>query len=359
MAKHVVLALLFWLAAAGATVGAATEEPHRLLVGLKEAPPFVIRHEDGRWSGISVDLWRAVAKDLGVDYTFQAFQLDPLLTALKTRQVDVAVGALTITERRETFADFTHSFYLSSLGIAVSTDTRTGWLGGLAPLFSARVLNVIVGVALALVFFGALVWWFERRRNAEQFGGGAVSGVGSGFWWAAVTMTTVGYGDKFPTTGGGRVVALIWMYVSLVLVSVFIGAIASALTVSGLSSSVNGPEDLPRVRVASVGEASSGEWLRDKYIGFASYPDIGAALEALRDGRADAVVYDMPILSYLARQNPKSDFSVLPRRFALNRYGFALPDGSPLRESVNRAVLANIERPEWNDTVYRYTGGEP
>lgn len=341
-------------------MGVAAEAPDRLLVvGIKEAPPFVIRHEDGRWSGISIELWRAVAKDLGVEYTLQAFELDPLLTAIKKGQIDIAVGALTINEEREVFADFTHSFFLSSLGIAVPTDTHTGWLGTLASLFSAQVLKVIASLALALTFFGALVWWFERRRNVEQFGGGALSGVGSGFWWAAVTMTTVGYGDKFPTTGGGRVVALIWMYASLVLVSVFIGVIASALTVSGLSSSVSGPEDLPRVRVASVADTASGEWLQDKYIGFASYPNIGAALEALRDGRADAAVYDRPILSYLARQNPKSDFAVLPRKFALNRYGFALPDGSPRREAVNRALLANIEKPEWYDTVYRYTGGEP
>ncbi len=359
MARHLVTTLLLSLAVMGARGAMAAEGPGRLLVGVKEAPPFVIRQEDGRWSGISVELWRAVADDLGKEYTVRAFELEPLLAAVRAGEVDVAVGALTISEAREQFADFTHGYYVSSLGIAVPITFGASWLGTLSSFFSIQVTKVLTGLVLALLVFGALVWWFERRGNAEQFGGGPVAGVGSGFWWAAVTMTTVGYGDKFPLTTGGRVVALVWMYASLVLVSVFIGVIASALTVSSLTSSVSGPEDLPRVRVASVGDTASGQWLTDKYIGFSSYPDVKAALQALRDGRADAVVYDMPILSYLARQNPKSDFSVLPRKFALNRYGFALTEGSPLRESVNRAVLASIESPEWNDTVYRYTGEEP
>jgi len=35
-----------------------------------------------------------------------------------------------------------------------------------------------------------VLWIFERKRNPEQFGGTPAQGIGSSFWWAAVTMTT-------------------------------------------------------------------------------------------------------------------------------------------------------------------------
>ena len=42
---------------------------------------------------------------------------------------------------------------------------------------------------------GSLIWLAERRRNAEQFAE-PLAGIGSGMWFALVTLTTVGYGDK-------------------------------------------------------------------------------------------------------------------------------------------------------------------
>ena len=46
-------------------------------------------------------------------------------------------------------------------------------------------------------------------------------------WWALVTITTVGYGDKFPVTTEGRVVAVILMFAGVGLFGTFSGFIAS------------------------------------------------------------------------------------------------------------------------------------
>ncbi|MCP5004950.1 MAG: hypothetical protein GY941_13600 [Planctomycetes bacterium] len=45
-------------------------------------------------------------------------------------------------------------------------------------------------LALLLSCVGLVVWLFEHKRNAKQFGGSKLNGIGSSFWWSAVTMTT-------------------------------------------------------------------------------------------------------------------------------------------------------------------------
>ena len=47
---------------------------------------------------------------------------------------------------------------------------------------------------------------------------------------------------------------------------------------------------------------------------------------------------------------------MLPQTFDRQDYGFALPQGSALREPINRALLAIIAEPEWNQTLTRYLG---
>lgn len=332
---------------------AAAQEP--LVVGTKEAPPFVIQQQDGSWSGMSIELWRSVAESMGVAYRFEERPLDELITGLEDGSLDVSVAALTVTAPREERVDFAHPFYSSGLGIAVNREGGAGWSRVLRTLASTTLLKALALLVAVLFVSGFVVWLFERRHN-EQFGGGTGQGLFSAFWWSAVSMTTVGYGDKAPITTGGRIVAMVWIFTSVVIVSSFTASIASALTVAEMDSRVSGPGDLPFVRVATVRDSTSAGYLRRIEADAEYYETAGAALTALARGRVDAVVYDAPILQFVIKENFPERLSVLPDPFVRQDYAFALPNGSTLREPMNRAILSRISSGEWRRLRDQYLG---
>ncbi len=315
-----------------------------------------MKNPDGTWSGISIDLWRAIASELQYSYELHELDLQGLLDQVKEGRIDVAVAALTITRDRETLFDFSHPFYTTGLGIAVAPRGGGGWLSLVRRIFTWQFLEVIVILAVVLLALGVLVWLFERKRNPGQFGGNPGSGIFSGFWWAAVTMTTVGYGDKAPVTIGGRVVAVIWMFVGIVAISAFIAAVTSALTVTQLESSVRGPEDLPRVRVGSVANSTAAEYLRERGLRHRNFKTPLDGLRALAEGTIDAVVYDEPILRYVVLTELEGKLEVLPNTFERQSYGIAMTAGSELREPINRVLLEKTSEPVWQEILERYLG---
>jgi polar amino acid transport system substrate-binding protein len=329
-----------------------------LIVGTKEAPPFAMKGPDGKWTGISIDLWQDLAAQLKLRYEFREMDLDHLLSGVTNGTLDASVAAVTVTSDRERVMDFTHPFYITGLGIAVSAPAYRPWMAVLRRVLSRQFLAVITLLALLLTGVGLLMWLFERRQNSEQFGGKAHEGIGSGFWWSAVTMTTVGYGDKAPRTLVGRLLGVVWMFAGIIIVSSFTAAITSALTISQMGSSLHGPAGLPDVRVAAVASSTAEQYLQGRHISFQSYPDALGALQALAAGKADAVVYDAPILQYLARQNFPGAISVLPHTFVRQDYAIAVAQGSPLRETLDRVLEREIRSPRWQEVIDRYLGRE-
>ncbi|MGH0038345.1 MAG: transporter substrate-binding domain-containing protein [Myxococcota bacterium] len=339
--------------------GAVEAQTRPLRVGTKETPPFAIKQGDGTWTGLSVELWRGIAEDLGVEYEWVERDLDGLLEGLANGELDLVAAALTATSERERVIDFSHPFYTSGLGIAVpARSARTAPLAALlGSLLSADFLKAVLALAAVLLGAGALVWMFERRRNPEQFGGGPVRGLGHAFWWSAVTMTTVGYGDKAPQTVGGRLVALVWMFASIVLISGFTAAIASSLTAHRLTTGIEGPADLPGRVVATVSQSTSESYLDRIGAEILARNDLLAAVTAVIEGQAEAAVYDAPLLLHLSVTDLPGRIAVLPGTFSRQDYAYGLPTGHPIRERLNRALLSRVHSEVWTSLRERFLGG--
>jgi polar amino acid transport system substrate-binding protein len=342
----------------------AISRPH-LVVGLMQSPPFCIRGEDGSWSGISVESWQWIAADLGIDTEFRETTITGLFDGLAPGgPLDVSIGALTITAEREDRLDFSQSFFLSGLGLAVKTAPGTGgiwpWLGR---LLVWNFWRIVAALLASLVLVALLIWALEHKGNPKEFGGDGKlhRGIGSALWWSAVTMTTVGYGDLAPRSPVGRLVAIAWMFVSLFLVSWFTASMASILTAERLDTGtgglvVRGPDDLRRLHVAAIAGSSSEDYLRRHHIDYIRVPPKDL-IDVLLTGRAQAVLGDAPTLRYAARSEAYAGrITVLPQTFQIESYGIALRDGSPWRKPVDRALLHRLASPEWQDLVYRYIG---
>lgn len=351
--------ILLLLALVTSVVSAETDPGPPFRVGIKEAPPLVIRGEDGEWYGPAVTLWERIAEVNQLEFAYHEYDLEGLFAAIESSQIDVAVGALSMTPEREERFDFSHPYYLSGLGIAIRRGHDQSWLSRVRRFVSVPFLQVVGALVIVLLASGFAVWLFERKQNPEMFGGSTHQGIASGFWWAAVTMTTVGYGDKAPRTAGGRLVALFWMFTSLVIISGFTASIASSLTLGALDGPVQNPDDLRRVRVATVSGSSSVDWLAKQGVSYTRTLDVDEALAMLRQERVDAVVYDAPILDYLVRSDPSGSLLVLDRRFDFHWYAFALPSGSQVTEQLNRAILDITSDEAWRQHVLEVIGREP
>ncbi|WP_418315356.1 transporter substrate-binding domain-containing protein [Piscinibacter sakaiensis] len=354
------LAPLLW-SAPGDAAAQAQQAPAQptLRVAISEVPPFVIREADGRWRGISIDLWTQIAEELGREFELVPMAFKDVLPSVETGKADVAVGAITMTAEREERVDFTHPFYQTGLAIAVPLESDGGWMAVVRRLFSWQFASAVLGLAALLLGVGALLWMFERHRNKEQFGGKPVQGLGQSFWWAAVTMTTVGYGDKAPVTLGGRLIAIVWMFAALIMVSGFTAAVTSALTVGSLQSAISGPQDLRRAHVATVAGTTSARYLDDERIRATAYPDVPTAMRAVQNGDVDAIVYDQPILQYRIAELSGTALRVLPGTFDNQAYAFAVGAGSELREPVSQATLRIVNGSNWPDLKRKYLGPVP
>ena len=84
------------------------------------------------------------------------------------------------------------------------------------------LFRVLIAAA-ATLFLGAwLVLLFEENAKGSN-----IHNYPDALWWAIVTVTTVGYGDRFPVTGGGRMVAVVLMLVGIGLIGVLTATVAS------------------------------------------------------------------------------------------------------------------------------------
>jgi voltage-gated potassium channel len=91
-------------------------------------------------------------------------------------------------------------------------------------LFTYHGLHFVLLTVAAIIFAGA---GLETVLEKHSVGSQAINSFGEALWWAVVTVTTVGYGDRVPITGAGKIVATVLMFTGIGLVGALTATIAS------------------------------------------------------------------------------------------------------------------------------------
>ncbi|NEQ67695.1 MAG: glycine betaine/L-proline ABC transporter substrate-binding protein ProX [Symploca sp. SIO2D2] len=322
-----------------------TQRP-TLKVATQRFEPFVT-YEQREYGGFSIELWEMIAEEMGVDYQLYGVNsIAKLLDDIEREEADVGITGINITSERERALDFSLPYYSTGLQILVpvnaSGETPNLMTKILSAFISPKLYLGIGGFILVLLLIAHVIWWTERKHNSD-FPQTYLPGIWEAFWWAAVTVTTVGYGDKTPKRFFGRVFGLIWMCAGYFVFAFFTASVATTFTIQELQGDINNLEDLFGRRVATVTHSSAVTYLQNQRMAAVEYDTKEDAFLALQSEEVEAFVYDAPILEHYASHDGKGQTQVVGAVFDNLSYGLAVPLESPYRKEINVALLKLME----------------
>lgn len=324
-----------------------------LKIGVFVTPPFVVE-ENGSFSGLSISSWELVNENLQESYDYVQYEsLQDLLKGIEKKEVDFSINPITVTDSRMKRLEFSQPYFISATSVAKRKESQT-WTF-IKNLWSWNFISAVLVLISVIFIFGMLVWLFERRRNKEEFGGSILNGLKEGFWWSAVTMTTVGYGDRSPKTTGGRIVGLVWMFAAIIMISSLTAGIASSLTVQGINNNITSVDDLQKFKTTTVANSSADELLSMYGIEKETVFDEKEGLQKLQDKETELFVYDEPIMNYeIQRSDLEDEIEILPQILKKDYYSYAFPKDSNLLTQIDPILVRTLKSMEWSKLLEKY-----
>ena len=292
-----------------------------------ELPPCVVADEELR--GFSIDLWEALANELNLEYEIDLVDFEAKLAALRDKSADVGIGCISISYERERDLDFTHPVAANGFRVASLVESS------LIPHFSNKSLLMLLLLFGFVVVFAHLMWWSEHGQPAisDKY----FPGVFESVWFSLVTMSTVGYGDIAPRKWLGRICAVSLIFTGVTAFGVIFGQFAADAISDRVENPVDSAKDLRKYTVGTKRGTASVTFLNSMGVTTKTFNNLEEAAIAMHDGSIDVLMHDTLAVTHLVHR--ADDIQMTGPMFEPHYVGLALQGSSPMRESLNSAIL--------------------
>lgn len=331
-----------------------------LKVAITSMPPFII-DSNGRYSGFEVDLWEMVAKEMGVNFEYEKYNFQELISLVKGKKADVAFASITMNEKREEVIDFSYPTFNSGLRILLSRNRKNiDLISSVKEFFNQgykQFLKPLFYLILIIFLFGNILWLAEK--NGSSIASTYFPGVLQTFWIALCAV--LGSDGNFfvyqVSSWIGRLIMALGQITGIAVLGFLIGELSAFMTTKKIRLNIGGPKDLQGKTVATVQGTTSEAILKN--LGAVVIPVIKLeeAYKKLKRNQVEAVVFDSPVLVYYSLNEGRNWADVVGELFDKQDYGFVLQQNSPLRKELNLAILTIKESGDY-DKLYKKWFGE-
>ncbi|XP_014362024.2 glutamate receptor ionotropic, kainate 2 isoform X2 [Papilio machaon] len=351
-----------------------------LIVTTILSAPYCMRKEasekligNAQFEGYAIDLIHEISKVLGFNYTFklapdgrygsynrETKEWDGMIRELLEQRADVAIADLTITYDREQVVDFTMPFM--NLGISVLYRKPIKQPPNLFSFLSPLSLDVWIYMATAYLGVSVLLFILARFTPYEWHPTHSSDGeklenifsLANCLWFAIGSLMQQSC-DFLPKAVSTRMVAGMWWFFTLIMISSYTANLAAFLTVERMDSPIESAEDLAKqtkIKYGALKGGSTAAFFRDS--NFSTYQRMWSFMESarpsvftssnkegeervMRGKGAYAYLMESTTIEYVVERN--CDLTQVGGMLDSKGYGIAMPPNSPYRTAISGAVL--------------------
>ncbi|XP_066590291.1 glutamate receptor 1-like isoform X2 [Prorops nasuta] len=370
------------------------------------------------YEGYCKDLADLIAKKLGINYELRIVKdgkygtenpevaggWDGMVGELIRHEADIAIAPMTITSERERVIDFSKPFMALGISIMIKKPMKQkpGVFSFLNPLSKEIWVCVIfsyIGVSIVLFIVSRFSPYEWRVLTVSGLGDGSMGGgrgdsghshphcpsvsshhmphssmandfsILNSLWFALGAFMQQG-SDISPRSISGRIVGSVWWFFTLILLSSYTANLAAFLTVERMVTPINSAEDLASqtdVQYGTLSHGSTWDFFRKSQINlyskmwefmnsrknvFVKTYDEGIRRVRTSKGKY-ALLIESPKNEYVNEREP-CDTMKVGRHLDAKGFGVATPLNSPLKDSINLAVLSLKENGELTKLVNRW-----